>query len=111
MQNCEPLETHWRQYPPTHDGALVPDQAKAAICYGYMQAFTQLQGLMAGDCSKGPGPNCYRALRTCIPVGVLFNQILAVFLAYARSHVAQWHEQAWSHYAVALATAFPCKSE
>jgi hypothetical protein len=34
---------------------------------------------------------------------------LAVFLAYARSHAAQWHESAGFHYIAALTAAFPCK--
>jgi hypothetical protein len=43
-----------------------------------------------------------------MPRVVGFNQILAVFLAYARSKVAQWHEEAASHYRLSLMVAFPC---
>jgi hypothetical protein len=45
----------------------------------------------------------------CIPAGVTFRQGLALFLAYARSHAAQWHDDASPHLLLALMTAFPCK--
>ena len=49
-------------------------------------------------------------LGICMPRGVVsYSQVLAVFLAYARSHTAQWHENAGIHYVLALGTAFPCK--
>jgi hypothetical protein len=112
MRDCEKLESFWRLYPPTPDRMGIPNQADPAVCYGFMLAFNQLQSVIAyhpaNDCSKGVGPSCRHALGMCIPEGVLFNQILAVFLAYARSHVAQWHEQASSHYLLAMLAAFPC---
>jgi Rap1a immunity proteins len=62
------------------------------------------------DCSNGVGSSqCRSALPYCPPVGVTFDQILAVFLAYSRNHTAQWHEPAWMHYLQAMAAAFPCK--
>jgi hypothetical protein len=121
-QNCEQLESYWRLDPPTADGSRIPNQAGAAICYGYILAFSDLRQLsgivgIAANCYRTPqgnivgGPNCRPALGICIPVGVLFSQHLAVFLAYARSHVAQWHEDAWHHYLSAMIAAFPCKDE
>jgi hypothetical protein len=121
-QNCEQLESYWQLYPPTSNGAHVPNQVGAAICYGYILAFSDLRQLVgtvgnATNCYQSPqgkavgGPNCRPALGLCIPVGVLFSQELAVFLAHARSHVAQWHEEAWSHYLSAMIAAFPCKNE
>jgi hypothetical protein len=50
-------------------------------------------------------------LGICIPAGVSLTQELAVFLGYARSHVAQWHEEAAFQYWVAMMAAFPCKDE
>lgn len=125
MQKCEKLEGFWRLYPPTlQDGAVIPNQGEPAICYGYILAFYGLRGSVgiAGDpandtCYRTPegklagGPNCRFTLGICIPAGVLFSQELAVFLSYARSHVAQWHEPAWGHYLSAMIAAFPCKGQ
>jgi Rap1a immunity proteins len=115
--DCEKLEIVWRASPPTHGerGAFVPNDADAATCFGYMLAFAGLRQLIASptvgaaDCSKGVGPQCRPALFYCPPEGVLFDQVLAVFLTYARNHPAQWHEAAWSHYLNAMVAAFPCK--
>jgi hypothetical protein len=111
MQKCETLEGFWRVNPPTPSGYTVPNQAGPAMCYGFMLAVTQLQSIIhyAGDCSKGIGPNCRRALGICFPEGVSYNQILAVFLAYARSHGAQWHYDAGGEFVIVSLGAFPCK--
>ncbi len=121
---CEQLESYWQRDPPTEDGAHVPDQPGAAICYGYMSAVSDLTMLVGGlgvqnmaNCYLTPqgklsgGANCRPTLGICIPKGVSIGQVLAVFLAYARSHVAQWHEGAWTHYLLAMHAAFPCKDE
>ena len=47
----------------------------------------------------------------CLPKGSSYSQVLAVFLAHARSHPAQWHEHAAPQFQLALMTAFPCKDE
>ena len=113
MHDREKLQNYWRTDPPTSKGARVPNDADAATCYGYMLAFNGLRGLIVypADCSKGFGPNCRHALPICIPDGVLFDQPLAIFIDYAHKHTAQWHEQAWAHYASALTAVFPCKGE
>jgi hypothetical protein len=54
---------------------------------------------------------CHRTLGFCTPKGVSSDQALAVFLAYARSHVAQWHEEAWPHVLNSMVMAFPCEGQ
>jgi hypothetical protein len=113
MQNCVKLESFWQLYPPTPKRTLIPHEAGAATCYGFILAFAHLGEVIhytpTGDCSKGIGPNCRLALGICFPKGVSLNQILAVFLAYARSHSAQWHDGAGSGFFVAMLDAFACK--
>ena len=122
-QECTQLETFWQTRPPTRNSSPVPHQADPAICFGYIQAFIDLTGLVGGtpedpDIQKcfvniegelGGGPKCRPALGFCFPKGAGYSQVLAVFLAYARSHTAQWHEPAWSHFATSMIRAFPCK--
>jgi hypothetical protein len=109
--NCERLELYWRQHPPTNNSFTVPDDDLAAMCAGFMTRFSQASRLVdsPNDCPNDFGPNCHPLLHVCIPKSVSEDQILSVFLAYARSHPAQWHEQATSHFQAALAAAFPCK--
>jgi Ssp1 endopeptidase immunity protein Rap1a len=111
---CEKLESFWRQYPPTagEHGARLPNEAYAAICYGYMLAFIDAAQIVdpPNDCSHGFGPNCRSILHICTPPVFLYDQILAVFLAYARNHTAQWHESAAVHLQAAMVAAFPCKN-
>ena len=57
------------------------------------------------------GPLCGHTLGICLPKGSSYSQVLAVFLAHARSHPAQWHEDAAPQFQLALMTAFPCKDE
>jgi hypothetical protein len=54
---------------------------------------------------------CHFTLGFCLPKGWTFAQIFAVFFAYARSHVAQWHEEAWPHVLNPMVMAFPCKDK
>jgi Rap1a immunity proteins len=81
-----------------------------------MSAFVQLSNNISGvnvehDCSKGWGPGCWPELHVCFPKGATVAQILAVFLADARNHPADWHEPANVHYQNAMMAAFPCKGE
>ena len=110
MNNCERLEPYWQEHPPTNNSFTVPDDSLAATCAGFMTGFTQALRLVESpnDCPNGFGPNCHPLLHICIPKGVSEDQILAVFLAYARSHPALWHDQATSHFQTALIAAFPC---
>jgi hypothetical protein len=122
-QNCEQLESHWRVYPPTKDNASVPHQADAAICFGFMQAFIGLSNIIGipsaydPNCAGTPegkvvgGPLCGHSLGICFPKGLSYSQMLAVFLAYARSHAVQWHEGAARHFQNAMMTTFPCTDE
>ena len=57
------------------------------------------------------GPLCGHTLGICLPKGSSYSQVLAVFLAHARSHPAQWHEDAAPQFQLALMTAFPCKDD
>jgi hypothetical protein len=106
---CEQLESEWRAHP----GDLTTPQGGG--CFGYIMAVYQLglvmsRGTDPADCSKGWGPSCRPALNFCLPregrVGL--NQLLAVFLDYARNHAAQWQEPASLHFMNAMAKAFPC---
>jgi hypothetical protein len=108
---CEQLESFWRQNPALQGGVSLPLQAEPAVCYGYIAAMTQLDHMVEGDCSKGIGPTCHFILHFCAPPDVSSNQMLAVFLAYARNKPAAWHEQASIHYLNAMRQAFPCKAE
>jgi hypothetical protein len=121
-RRCGQLESYWKIDPPTHQSTTIPDTAGAAICFGYMQTFLDLSGLIGvvGDPDVSAcritqegnltgGPRCRFMLGICLPDGVSYSQVLAVFLAYARSHAAQWHESAGFHYIAALTAAFPCK--
>ena len=123
-QNCEQLEDFWRLYPPTKDSTPVPEPPYAAICFGYIQACVGLASMMGvpsynvlQECAvtaEGKvegGPACGHTLGFCFPDGISYSQVLAVFLAYARSHAAQWHERTAQHFDQAMMTAFPCKDE
>ena len=94
--DCEALETSWRLIPQTSKRVPFLSSAGAAICWGYIAAFSQLTLVVSGvnpDCSKGDwGPGCWPALHVCFPHGTTRGQILAVFLADARSHPADWHQ-------------------
>jgi hypothetical protein len=120
---CEQLESFWRMHPATESGVFAPTQWEAAICFGYLQPFVGLRGsvglpLLPSDpqanCYSTPegkiagGPQCRFTLGICMPRGVRLNQILAVFLAYARSNAAHWHEEAAAYYRLSLMAAFPC---
>ena len=63
----------------------------------------------SSDCSRGFGPDCRPLLNICMATNVTADQILAVLLAYARSHAAQWHESVARHFYLAMVGAFPCK--
>jgi hypothetical protein len=122
-EECEELENFWRLHPPTKDSRLIPAQVGAAICFGYMDAIIGLTwgiGIPSAidpNCAVTPegkvagGPLCGHTLGICLPKGSSYSQVLAVFLAHARSHPAQWHEDAAIHFQLALMTAFPCKDE
>ena len=119
MRNCEQLESFWRMKPPKGVDVLVPNQIGAAVCFGYLLAFCGLEGLVEGtdyrrSSNEEPTPfansaTCSRTLNICAPKYVSANQILKVFLTYARNHAAQGHEDAWFHYLEAMQVAFPCK--
>jgi hypothetical protein len=121
-QECAQLESYWKTDPPTHQSTTVPNNADAAICFGHIKLFEELTSIIGvvGDpdvstCSVTQdgkptgGPRCRLMLGVCTPQGVSYSQLLAVFLAYARSHAAQWHERAGFHFLSALTAAFPCK--
>jgi Rap1a immunity proteins len=112
-ENCEKLETSWRLVPQTSQ--RVPANAGAAMCWGYLSAFSQLTLVVGGvnpDCSMGNwGPRCWPALHVCFPQGTTMGQILDAFLAEARSHQGDWHQPAYGHLLNAMIDAFPCKGE
>lgn len=116
-QECEELESYWQRDPPNAGKYKIPNQALAAICFGYLSAITDLTGVLEGTGCYGPGPepafgpNCRHALNICFPKSATTSQVLAVFLTYARSHVAQWHEIGWLHFLSSLSATFPCKGE
>jgi Rap1a immunity proteins len=115
-QTCEELESFWQRNPPkAGDLIAIPNQANAGICFGYLTAFYDLSHLIHGTDCVGPepafGPNCQHTLDICVPKSATITQTLAVFLAYARSHVAQWHEAGWGHFLNSWLAAFPCKDE
>jgi Rap1a immunity proteins len=93
---------------------------------GFMEAFIGLAaaiGLPSASAAFRPkcsmtaerkiegGPLCGHTLGFCLPDGTTFSQVLAVFLAYARSHAAKWHEPAAPHFQSAMIEAFPCRDE
>ena len=115
-QRCEELESYWQRDPPKVGQLInIPNQASAGVCFGYLSAVADLSHLLEGTSCAGPepafGPNCRHTLNICAPKSATINQALAVFLTYARSHPAQWHEAGWPHFLNSLATAFPCKGE
>ena len=113
--DCEALETSWRLIPQTSKRVPFLSSAGAAICWGYIAAFSQLTLVVSGvnpDCSKGDwGPGCWPALHVCFPHGTTRGQILAVFLADARSHPSDWHQPAYGHFLNSMIDAFPCRGE
>jgi hypothetical protein len=62
MQECEELESFWKFYPPVagKTGARIPNQAGAAICYGYMLAFDGLRNLALGPAHGVDISMCYQ---------------------------------------------------
>jgi Rap1a immunity proteins len=115
-QKCEELERFWQRDPPTSSGLInIPNQPGAAICFGYLSAMADLSWALQGTGCVGPepvfGPDCRHALQVCFPKNATSNQVLAVFLDYARSHVAQWHEAGGMHFLNSMVMAFPCKGE
>jgi hypothetical protein len=115
MQDCEQLESFWRLNPPRRPGFVaIPNQADPAICFGYLSALLDLRNMaaMGADCSQGwKKLNCYPVLGFCPPDSVSSDQVLAIFLAYARNNAALWHEDAGGHFTAALIRAFACKPE
>lgn len=113
VQKCTKLESFWQRYPPTPERTPIPNDADAATCYGFILAVQHLSSIIhpmpTNDCSKGIGPNCRPILGICFPKNVSSSQILAVFLDYARSHSARWHESAGGHFLIAMLDAFACK--
>ena len=115
-QRCEELESYWQRDPPKVGQLInIPNQATAGVCFGYLSAVADLSHLLEGTGCAGPepafGPNCRHTLNICVPKSATINQALAVFLTYARSHPAHWHEAGWPHFLNSLVTAFPCKGE
>jgi Rap1a immunity proteins len=114
-QRCEELKRYWQRDPPRPDNVNIPNQAAAGICYGYLSAIADLSHLLHGTGCVGPepafGPDCQHTLQICFPKSITVNQALALFLAYARSHPAQWHEVGWPHFVNSMITAFPCTGE
>jgi hypothetical protein len=49
---------------------------------------------------------CGHSLGFCLKNGVTYRQVLAVFLAYARSHAPEWHEAAAPSFVWAMIEAF-----
>jgi len=110
MHDCVKLETFWQRYPPTRERAIIPQDADAATCYGFILAVWHLAQIFTPDCSKGIGaPNCRPALGICLPQNSSLPQVLAVFLDYARSHSAEWHNPAGGQFYAAMLNAFGCK--
>jgi hypothetical protein len=93
---------------------IVYPTSGAAVCFGYLMAVRGLEGVVNGTyCSRSkdkPSQSCPR-LHFCLLERISDTQMLAVFLKYAFSHVANWHEGASFHYLNAMQEAFPCKDE
>jgi Rap1a immunity proteins len=113
-QRCEELESYWQRDPPKVASLLTslikPMRERVlVIC----QPIADLSHLLEGPGCTGPepafAPNCRHTLNICVPKNATINQALTVFLTYARSHPAQWHEAGWVHFLNSLTTAFPCK--
>jgi Rap1a immunity proteins len=105
-QDCEELDAYWQHDPPSGGSFRIPNKAGAAICVGYLAAILDLTGIVEGCPS-----NCQRALHICPPKGATLSQVLAVFLAHARSHAEQWHQDASLAILNVLSTTFPCNNE
>jgi hypothetical protein len=117
MRNCLLLETYLELKPAKGDTIVFPNNG-AAVCFGYVLAVRGLQGAIVGtDCSRAtdkafvPSRRCSRTLHFCMAEQTSDTQILSAFLAYAGTHVGQWHEGASFHYLSAMQETFPCKDE
>jgi hypothetical protein len=123
-RRCEALERFWRVHPSPEGQIAILNQIDPVFCFAYIQGITDLRGLIGFPDNPNPtscyrtqegkiggGWMCHAALGFCLPKGALSTQVLAVFLAHARSHVAQWHEEAWPHFLNAMQIAFPCKGQ
>ena len=107
---CELLEN---QLQTANSGRVIVEGAGAGFCSGFIWAVVSLSHFVAddpkNDCSKGLGPSCRPVLGICVPGSMSDKQMVDVFLAYARSHTAQWHEEASLHVLKSMQEAFPCK--
>ena len=112
-QNCLLLENFWELNKERNDDLVYPTSG-AAVCFGYLMAVRGLEGVVDGTyCSRSkdkPSQSCHQ-LHFCLPEHTSDTQILAVFLKYVGTHVADWREGASFHYLSAMQEAFPCKGE
>jgi hypothetical protein len=112
-QNCLLLENFWELNKERNDDMVYPTSG-AAVCFGYLMAVRGLEGVVDGTyCSRSkdkPSQSCHQ-LHFCLPEHTSDTQILAVFLKYVGTHVADWREGASFHYLSAMQEAFPCKGE
>jgi Rap1a immunity proteins len=109
VRKCLLLENFWALKSPQDATIAFPNDG-SAVCFGYLLAFRDLQGAIVGtDCI--PAQSCRRTQQFCIPEKTSDMQILSAFLAYAGTHIGQWHEPAAFHYLNAMQEAFPCKDD
>jgi hypothetical protein len=79
----------------------IPRDIDAAMCFGYVSGVMDLIYLV-DDADKS-------LLSVCAPEGTSVEQLVQIFVNFARSRPEKWHEQARLGMMASLWAAFPCR--
>ena len=75
--------------------ATIPHAVQAGRCYGYIDAFVEVNSMLGGGLF-------------CEPRGITADQRIEIFLKYMSDRPEDLHRGGWEMLAFAMQTAFPC---
>lgn len=82
-----------------------PDTFESGVCWGYFSTFPAILGLTR----YASYPDKNAGFKICPPKsGIMIEQVIAIFLKYAREHPARYQEDAVFVGLDAMKEAFPC---